>query len=128
MIMLIANIVQAQNKKVLFVMSAADTLELNNGKILRQPGIFLNEFYLAYKAVTEAGYIVDFAAPNGIVPTIDQESIDDKYWKENLGIKAEALSFIKTDSLFNHPKTLEETLESKSDYIGLIIPGGQGND
>lgn len=121
-----ANMVQAQNNKVLFVMSAADTLELNKGQKLRQTGVFLNEFYLAYKFVTAAGYSVDIATPGGIAPTIDEESVDDKYWKDNLTIKNEALEFIKTDSLFNHPKTLEMVAGNKSGYIGLIIPGGQG--
>ncbi len=123
---LLTNTVSAQNNKILFVMSATDTLQLNNGEKLRQTGVFLNEFYLAYKSVTEAGYTVDFATPNGIVATIDEESINVKYWKNNLDVKNEALTFIKTDSLFNSPKTLEKAVEKKSDYIGLIIPGGQG--
>ena len=107
-------------------MSAANTIELNNGKKLRQTGVFLNEFYLAYKSVTEAGYTVDFATPNGIVASIDKESTNDKYWKNNLDVKNEALNFIKSDSVFNNPKTLENALERQSEYIGLIIPGGQG--
>src|SRR5690554_6837001 len=89
--------VSAQNNKVLFVMSAADTLALNKGEKLRQTGVFLNEFYLAYKSVTDGGYIVDFATPNGSVATIDEESIHDKYWKNNLELKNAALSFTKTD-------------------------------
>ncbi|MDO5969620.1 DJ-1/PfpI family protein [Flavivirga aquimarina] len=125
-LVLLANVVSAQNNKILFVMSASDTLQLNNGEKLRQTGVFLNEFYLAYKSVTEAGYTVDFATPNGIVATIDEESINDKYWKNNLEVKNEALTFTKTDSLFNSPKTLEKAIKNKSDYIGLIIPGGQG--
>lgn len=125
-LVLLVKTVSAQNNKILFVMSAADTLHLNNGEKLRQTGVFLNEFYLAYKSVTEAGYTVDFATPNGIIATIDEESINDKYWKNNLEIKNEALIFTKTDSIFNSPKTLEKAIESKSDYIGLIIPGGQG--
>lgn len=125
-LVLLAKTVSAQNNRILFVMSAADTLQLNNGEKLRQTGVYLNEFYLAYKSVTEAGYTVDFATPNGIVATIDEESINDKYWKNNLDIKNEALKFTKTDNLFNNPKTLEKAIERKSDYIGLIIPGGQG--
>ncbi|GAA3631781.1 DJ-1/PfpI family protein [Flavivirga jejuensis] len=125
-LVLLANAVSAQNNKILFVMSASDTLQLNNGEKLRQTGVFLNEFYLAYKSVTEAGYTVDFATPNGIVATIDEESINDKYWKNNLEVKNEALTFTETDSLFNSPKTLEKVIKNKSDYIGLIIPGGQG--
>jgi putative intracellular protease/amidase len=123
---LLSYTVSAQNSKVLFVMSAADTLPLNNGKKLRQTGVFLNEFYLAYKSVTEAGYTVEFATPGGIVATVDEESVNDKYWKNNLDVKNEALIFVKTDSRFNSPITLEKALEKKSDYSGLIIPGGQG--
>lgn len=125
-LVLLTNTISAQNNKILFVMSAADTLQLNNGEKLRQTGVFLNEFYLAYKSVTEAGYSVGFATPNGVVSTIDQESINDKYWKNNLNVKNEALEFIKKNILFNNPKTLEMAIENKSDYIGLIIPGGQG--
>ncbi|NGM66801.1 DJ-1/PfpI family protein [Sphingobacterium sp. SGR-19] len=123
---LFTNMVYAQTNKVLFVMSAANTLELNNGEKLRQTGVFLNEFYLAYKSIIEAGYTVDFATPNGVVATIDEESVKDKYWKNSLEIKNEALAFTQTDSLFNNPKTLEQAVERKSEYIGLIIPGGQG--
>lgn len=125
-LVLLTKTVSAQNNKILFVMSAADTLQLNNGEKLRQTGVFLNEFYLAYKSVTEAGFTVDFATPNGIIATIDEESINDKYWKNSLEVKNEALIFIQTDSLFNSPKTLEKAIENKSEYIGLIIPGGQG--
>ncbi len=123
---LAVNIAYAQNNKVLFVMSAADTLELNNGEKLRQTGVFLNELYFAYKSLTEAGYSVDFATPNGTVATMDEESINDKYWKDNLELKNEALEFVETDSSFNNPKTLEKAIENRSNYIGLIIPGGQG--
>lgn len=41
-------------------------------------------------------------------------------------MKIEALAFVKTDSLFHNPKTLDQAIERKSDYIGLIIQGGQG--
>jgi len=118
--------VAAQKNKILMVMSAADTLELNKGEKLRQTGVFLGEFYLAYKAVTEAGYSVDFATPDGIAATIDKESMNDKYWENNLEVKEKALKFIKIDDLFNNPMTLEKAVETKEDYMGLIIPGGQG--
>ena len=107
-------------------MSAADTLELNNGQKLRQTGVFLNEFYLAYKSLTENGYTVEFATPNGLVATIDEESINDKYWREILEIKHEAIAFITKDKFFNNPISLEKAIEKKDDYLGLIIPGGQG--
>ena len=45
----------AQKGKVLFVLSEADTLLLKKGKKKRQTGVFLNEFYLAHKAIADAG-------------------------------------------------------------------------
>lgn len=125
-IILLATSVVAQDKRIVFVLSAADTLALNKGDKLRQTGVFLNEFYLAYKAVSEAGYSVDFATPHGTVATIDNESRDEKYWKDFLTLKTEATSFIKTDSAFNNPITLEKAIENRDNYIGLVIPGGQG--
>lgn len=116
----------AQNKKILFVLSAADILELNEGQKLRQTGVFLNEFYLAYKSVLENGYTVEFATPQGVVATMDEESLQDKYWKNLLAVKKEAVEFIKNDSSFNHPITLEKAMANADGYIGLIIPGGQG--
>jgi len=118
--------ITSQNKKVLFVLSAADTLELNSGQKKRQTGVFLNEFYLAYKSVVAHGYRVEFATPNGLISTIDEESINDKYWKNQIEVKNEALSFVKKDSAYNNPITLEKAIENESDYIGLLIPGGQG--
>ena len=127
MVAMITNLtLTAQNKKVLFVLSAADTLALDNGRKLRQTGVFLNEFYLAYKSVTENGYLVEFASPNGVVATIDEESINDKYWENSLETKNEAIAFIKNDNSYHSPITLENALENKDNYIGLIIPGGQG--
>ncbi|SMC62595.1 DJ-1/PfpI family protein [Cellulophaga tyrosinoxydans] len=116
----------AQSKKILFILSTADTLELNKGQKLRQTGVFLNEFYLAYRSVLKNGYAVDIATPNGIIVSIDEESINDKYWKNNLDIKVEAIKYIKTDSGFNNPITLEKAIENHNNYIGMIIPGGQG--
>ncbi|SOE23799.1 Putative intracellular protease/amidase [Spirosomataceae bacterium TFI 002] len=116
----------AQDKKVLFVLSAANTLELNKGVKQRQTGVFLNEFYFAYEAVKGAGYAVDIATPNGIVSTIDNESLNDDYWKSQPSLKAEAISFIKEDQSFNTPISLEKAIGKSDDYIGLVIPGGQG--
>lgn len=115
----------AQKQRVLFIMSATDTLELQKGKKFKT-GVFLNEFYLAYKAITAAGYDIDFATPGGIAPTIDQGSKDDKYWKEKLEIKKEALEFVRRNPKFNQPMSLQKAMENQADYLGLVIPGGQG--
>ncbi len=117
---------QAHAQKVLFVLSAEDTLLLNKGKKERQTGVFLNEFYFAYKAIVSEGYEVEFATPQGIKATIDLESLDEDYWKENPFLKQEAIDFWASDEQFSNPLTLEEAIQRSDDYIGMVIPGGQG--
>jgi putative intracellular protease/amidase len=114
-----------QSKRALFVMSAANEITLKNGK-KHQTGVFLNEFYLAYKGISEAGYAIDFATPNGIKATIDNESLDDKYWKNQTSIKQEAIAFVESNQAFNQPIRLEDISKNQEQYAGLVVPGGQG--
>ncbi len=116
---------QAQST-VLFVLSASDTILLNEGSKARQTGVFLNEFYLAYSALREAGYMIQFSTPNGVKPPIDQESFQDQYWKDQLEKKVEAEQFIANNQGFIHPIPLEEAWATRAQYVGLVIPGGQG--
>ena len=113
-------------EKVLFVMSEADTLLLKQGKKKRQTGVFLNEFYQTYKAIADKGYTIDFATPTGKKATIDQESLDDDYWKAKPEMKQEAIDFWQNNNAFSNPMTLEKVIKQKDEYIGLVIPGGQG--
>jgi putative intracellular protease/amidase len=117
---------QAHSQKVLFVLSAEDTLLLNKGKKERQTGVFLNEFYFAYKAIVSQGYKVEFATPEGIKATIDQESVDNDYWKENPSLKQEAIDFWDSNEEFSNPITLQQAVQRSDGYIGMVIPGGQG--
>lgn len=117
---------QAQQRKVLFIMSAAKELKLKNGKSYPETGVFLSEFYLAYKAIVNLGYEVDFATPAGIVSSIDKESYNKKYWGAKEAWIAEATEFVKQNSKFNKPLTLAQAIENIGDYSGMVIPGGQG--
>jgi putative intracellular protease/amidase len=117
---------QAQEKKVIFIMSAAKELKLNYGKTYPETGVFLSEFYLAYKEIVNLGYDVDFATPKGVVSSIDKESYNKKYWKSRDTLIAEATEFIKQNPKFNKPLTLEQALENMNSYKGMVIPGGQG--
>lgn len=118
--------VAAQNSTVLFVLSAEDTLSLNKGQMKRQTGVFLNEFYISYKAVISNGYSVEFATPNGIKATIDKESLEEKYWKDDLSLKSEAYEFWNNNIAFSNPITIEKAIERSDDFIGVVFPGGQG--
>ena len=113
-------------KKVLFVMSAAKELQLQNGKKYSETGVFLSEFYLALKEIENMGYEVDFATPNGVVSSIAKESYKKKYWNSNDTLIAEATDFVKHNQKFNNPITLEQSIENIDNYSGIVIPGGQG--
>lgn len=123
--LLAAGLVHAQ-KKVLFVMSAADELPLKKGKSYKNTGVFLSEFYLAYKAVLQLGYEVEFATPGGQASHIDKESFDKKYWKGQEQMIAEATRFVQTDEAYRHPIPLQQALARVAQYAGLVVPGGQG--
>lgn len=113
-------------QKILFVMSEADTLLLKEGKIKRQTGVFLNEFYFTYDALIKEGFEVDFATPTGKKPTIDQESLGEDYWGDDSALKAAAVNFWNNSESFSSPITLQKAVDNYKDYEGLIIPGGQG--
>lgn len=119
-------IAQAQEKKVLFVMSAASELMLKKGKAYTNTGVFLSEFYLAYKDIVALGYAVDFATPCGMIPSIDKESYHKKYWKGREHLIQEGVDFVKSNNKINAPMTLEKALNQSVNYVGLVVPGGQG--
>ena len=118
--------VQAQTKKVLFVMSAAKELRLENGKIYPETGVFLSEFYLVYKDIVNLGYEIEFATPNGIMSSIEKESYDKKYWGKRDTLISEAGNFVRHDKKFDNSLTLEQAFENIHTYSGMVIPGGQG--
>lgn len=122
----LGTIAQAQHKKVLFVMSAAKELPLKDGKVYSHTGVFLSEFYLAYKDLYTQGYRIDFATPSGQVSSIDKESYKSNYWKGREDLIPEATEFVKFDMGFNNPATLQYALQHIDQYDGLVVPGGQG--
>ncbi len=125
-LLLVSFTLQAQRKKVVFIMSAAKELQLKNGKTYPETGVFLSEFYLAYKEISNLGYDVDFATPNGIVSSIDKESYNKKYWGKKDTLISEATEFVKHNLNFNKPLSLEQAIENIYNYTGMVIPGGQG--
>jgi putative intracellular protease/amidase len=111
--------------KVLFVLTGADTQVLANGKT-RRTGYFLGEFYEAWRAVVDAGYEGDVATPNGDPAPIDPESLDAKYWSDHPSWRDEARAFVASAPALREPMTLDDALARQSEYVGLVIPGGQG--
>lgn len=110
--------------KVLFLVTEADQQILKKGKV-RKTGFFLNEFYEPYKHLADNGYEIDIATPTGKAPSVDPESLKNKYWGD-LTLKEEAISFVKNSKSIAKPLNLELNEVNVDDYSGVIIPGGQG--
>lgn len=125
-LLFISNLAFSQSPTILFVLSSADSLELNSGEKIYQTGVFLNEFYYPYKSITSKGFDVAFATPGGIKPTIDEGSLDEKYWKNYPELKEEAIDFWNNDENFSNPMTLESAMANLDQYMGMVVPGGQG--
>jgi putative intracellular protease/amidase len=110
---------------ILFVLTAAGEQTLANGK-KRSTGLFLGEFFEAYRAVRAAGYDVVFASSGGRRPVIDPESLDDSYWEHHPAGRAEAQSFMAHDASLQAPLDLADALAQEARFAGVVVPGGQG--
>lgn len=109
-------------KKVLIVLSAADTWTRANGA--KYPtGYWTEEFVDVHKEFIEAGYTVDIATPRAEKPTADPLSLEVKT------VGAEKATFLKK-YLASLSKTLSNPLSlgkiNMKDYDAVIIPGGHG--
>ncbi len=120
--LLVSNVLAKDH--VLFVLTTADKQELQNGKV-RNTGFFLNEFYVPYKDIVDAGHEVSFATINAKVAPVDPESLKLDYWVDG-NLVNEAFEFTKTDTKFNNPKSLKNALHDFEKYDAIVIPGGQG--
>jgi len=107
-------------------MSSAKELKLTNGKTYPETGVFLSEFYLAYLDIRSLGYEIDFATPDGVASSIDQESLKPNYWSGRDSLIDEAQNFIHSNPAFTNPNTLENVMANLDQYSGIVIPGGQG--
>lgn len=110
---------------VLFVLTGADTQTLARGKT-RRTGVFLGEFYEAYRAVRDAGFDVAIATPDGRPAPVDPESLDAKYWEAHPSWLVEAQDLVADDPGLNAPMRIDAALATESQYAALVVPGGQG--
>jgi putative intracellular protease/amidase len=110
---------------ILFVLTAAAEQTLANGK-KRSTGLFLGEFFEAYRAVRAAGYDVAFASPGGQRPVIDPESLDDSYWEDYPELRTEAERLMAHDASLQAPLSLADALAEEARFAGIVVPGGQG--
>lgn len=98
------------HKEVLFVLSAASTQRLADGKE-RETGYFLNEFVEPLARLREQGYEVSIATPGARAAVIDPESLDPDYWSSPEAREA-ALTMLESLEVYHDPLSLEQALSS----------------
>jgi putative intracellular protease/amidase len=112
----------ASHKKVLIVLSAADTWTRANGE--KYPtGYWTEEFVDVHKEFVEAGYAVDIATPRAVKPTADPLSLEVKtVGTEKAAFFKQYLTSLSTT--LSNPLSLSKV--NMKDYDAVIIPGGHG--
>ncbi|WP_156808562.1 type 1 glutamine amidotransferase family protein [Leptospira terpstrae] len=108
--------------KVLIVMSAADTILLDENH--KHPtGVFANELMHPVIALENTGIELVFATPGAKRATLDPESLKDKYWNSKEE-KAEAIQFLNSNTSFLNPISLEVAVKDQNKFVAILIPGG----
>lgn len=109
-------------KKVLIVLSAADTWTRANGE--KYPtGYWTEEFVDVHKEFADAGYVVEIATPGAVKPTADPKSLEvGTVGAEKAAYFAKYLKGLA--NTLNNPLTLAKV--NMNDYDAVIIPGGHG--
>ncbi|TGM46237.1 type 1 glutamine amidotransferase domain-containing protein [Leptospira vanthielii] len=124
LVLLQSPILSKPKAKVLVVMSAADTLLLDESH--RHPtGVFANELYHPILALDHSGFELVFATPEAKKATLDPESLKDKYW-DSKEEKEEAIRFLNSSPSFQKPISLESAVKDQKNFISILVPGGQG--
>ncbi|MFN3199925.1 MAG: type 1 glutamine amidotransferase domain-containing protein [Bradymonadia bacterium] len=111
--------------EVLMVLSAAPIQTLADGTT-RETGYFLNEFYEPYQALVGAGYSITIATLDGQPPSLDPESLQEKYWNEGPETLAQARALVETLPQMRSPVPLAEAARRADAFQALVVPGGQG--
>ena len=102
-------------KKVLFVVTNHEELG-NTGK---KTGYFLREVSYPYKAITEAGYSVDFVSPKGGLAPMDPDS-NDMEDEVNKAFTDDA------DIMERLQNTMSPSEVNPDDYDAIMYAGGHG--
>lgn len=106
---------ESENQRVLFVVTNHGQL----GDTGKETGYFLREVAYPHKALTEAGYQVDFVSPKGGATPMDpiSKDLDDEVNK----------AFVENEALMT---TLQDTLTPEtidpSNYVAIFYAGGHG--
>lgn len=111
-----------KQKRVLFVVSAADHWTLKDGS-QHPTGYWGEELAVPHRIFSEAGWDVDLATPGGVAPTIDRLSMS--LMGGTAAKRLELLDYLLSIKTQLHsPKVLSEV--NPDDYDLVFYPGGHG--
>lgn len=105
--------------KVLLIASSQDRLELADHTQM-PTGYFLNELAVPAQYLTQKGWQIVLATPEGKAPVMDKGSNDKKFFQGDEVARARAEAFASTLK----PISFAEARKDLDQYTGLFIPGG----
>ncbi|SDF35677.1 Putative intracellular protease/amidase [Lentzea fradiae] len=109
------------SKKILIVMSAADTWERTDGS--KYPtGYWAEEVAAPHEKFAEAGFTVDFASPGGVLQPLDRHSADPEIAGPDAAHHVEHAERALRE--FGPLFKLEDV--DLGDYAAIVLPGGHG--
>ncbi|MDD2109700.1 type 1 glutamine amidotransferase domain-containing protein [Pseudomonas asiatica] len=114
----------APKGEVLVLLSSEHQLPLQDGKRYAT-GYYLNEFGVPADQLLKAGYKLVLVTPKGNAPSVDQRSIDPRYFA------GDAVEMRRIEKVVQGLPGIDDTLSVKEvlagdlgRYAGLFIPGG----
>jgi putative intracellular protease/amidase len=117
--------VQMTTGKVLVLGSNATRIEVQGGGT-GPTGNYLNETVVPAMALSEAGYDLVLATPNGTKPHIDEASDSVVHFGGDQAAYSRAKAFWADDPAMNQVRTLRSVIKEELDgYVAVFVPGGQ---
>lgn len=108
----------ASKGKILLIASSTDTLTLQNGKTM-PTGFYLNELAVPAQYLSDHGYEIVLATPNGNKPVMDSGSNSSKFFKDQASYER-ALAFVAS----LQPIRIADADQQLDTFAGIFIPGG----
>lgn len=122
--MFVGTALAAPKGEVLVLLSSEDQLPLKGGK-LYPTGYYLNEFGVPADQLLQAGYQLVLVTPKGNAPSVDERSIDPKYFGGDIAEMKRIQQVVAGLPGINDTLSLKEVLAGDlNHYAGLLIPGG----
>jgi putative intracellular protease/amidase len=109
-------------KKVLVVLTAADSMPLEDGSA-HSTGFWAEEFIVAYRGLTQAHLDVVLATPGGRPAPVDPASMSPQLLGEEVSLEYQQY-LDSIDDVLQHPVAISDV--ETSDFDAIVMPGGHG--